>query len=130
MKSIVFTFIALFFTVNAYAWCKYSEVSPGQPLEACICNSSTPAKVIKWADEMNCPVTILSEKKDSKGIVVSVTIQLGDVHSFNVIKGISITHWFRSEKACQEARKMISIEKKARENEINENLKKRYSPYE
>jgi hypothetical protein len=129
MKSIVFTFIAFFCTVNAYAWCKYNEVNSGQPLEACICNSSTPAKDIKWADEMSCPVTILSEKKDSNGKVVSVTIQLGDVNS-DVIKSVSITHWFRSEKACQEAIKIASIKKKARENEINENLKKRYSPYE
>jgi hypothetical protein len=112
MKSIVFTFIALFFTVNAYAWCKYNEVNSGQPLEGCICKSSTPAEDIKWADKMSCPVTILSEKKDSNGKVVSVTIQLGDVNS-DVIKGVSITHWFRSEKACQEAIKIASIKKKS-----------------
>lgn len=131
MRTMFITIILMAAAVNSYAWCYYDSNSLK---EKCNCKSS-PAKEIRESEKSNIPCMIEDEIKDEKGDVVSL-VMFKEYPSFKGVfgvvhpGGITQTNWFKTQKACQEARRKAIGEKNTRDKESAEADKKRLKPYE
>ena len=118
------------FSVNSHAWCFYDSAD----LKAkCDCKSS-PAKEMREAKKDHIPYTIEDEVKNENGDVISLVLfkEYPPIKSFLVDSpgGLTETHWFKTQKACQDARKVALEERRASDKEESDANKKRLSPYE
>ena len=118
------------FSANSSAWCYYDQAN----LKAkCNCKSS-PAKEIRKSEKDNIPYTIENEAKDENGDVISLVLlqEYPAIKSFMVDfpGGLVGTHWFNTQKACQDARKVALKERRASDKEESDANKRRLLPYE
>jgi hypothetical protein len=127
MEALLLIICLMLFSVNAHAWCYYDS---GDLKRKCNCKSS-PAKEMKGYEKDNIRYTIEDEEKDEKGEATNLRLvaEYPDMGMFGK-GGLVITNWFKTQGACEDARKDALEEKKASDKKEREENKKRLSPYE
>lgn len=130
MRILLLTVTLIVISANSYAWCFYDSAD----LKAkCDCKSS-PAKAMREAESYNVPYTVENEVKDENGNAISLVLfkEYPPIKGFLVDSpgGITETHWFKTQKACQDARKEATDERRASEKEESDAKRKKLAPYE